>query len=119
MLRVYFLFHRELLRELARISYETVREMMAIALDEPNARPGMVAVIQTFGSSLKWNPHIHAIVSRGLWDRGSSLNLVSGLEQQRRLVRCSDRAKSGVPLRSRLARAGPRSGPAHKETGAC
>jgi len=28
---------------------------------------GMVAVIQTFGSSLKWNPHIHAIVSRGLF----------------------------------------------------
>jgi Putative transposase len=29
----------------------------------------MVAVIQTFGSSLKWNPHLHAIVSRGVWDR--------------------------------------------------
>jgi hypothetical protein len=26
-------------------------------------------VIQTFGSTLKWNPHIHAIVSRGVWDR--------------------------------------------------
>jgi Putative transposase/Transposase zinc-binding domain len=69
MLRVYFLFHRELLGELARIAYETVREMMASAVDEPDARPGMVAVIQTFGSSLKWNPHLHSIVSRGLWDR--------------------------------------------------
>jgi hypothetical protein len=62
MLRPYFLYHRELLGELARISYETVREMMAEAADEPDARPGMVAVIQTFGSTLKWNPHIHAIV---------------------------------------------------------
>jgi hypothetical protein len=35
--------------------------MMAEAADEPDARPGMVAVIQTFGSILKWNPHIHAI----------------------------------------------------------
>jgi hypothetical protein len=72
MLRPYFLYHRELLGELARISYETVREMMAEAADEPDARPGMVAVIQTFGSTLKWNPHIHAIVTRGVFlDDGS------------------------------------------------
>ncbi len=72
MLRPYFLFHRELLGELARLAYETVREMMAAGAGESEARPGMVAVIQTFGSSLKWNPHIHAIVSRGLFlDDGS------------------------------------------------
>ncbi len=63
MLRPYFLFHRELLGELARLAYETVREMMTAAIQELDARPGMVAVIQTFGASLKWNPHIHAIVS--------------------------------------------------------
>ena len=49
------------------IPYETVREMMAAAVDEPYARPGMVAVIQTFGSSLRWNPHVHAIVTRGVF----------------------------------------------------
>lgn len=70
MLRPYFLHHRELLGELARISYDTVREFMAAAVDEPHARPGMLAVIQTFGSSLRWNPHIHAVVSRGVWDPG-------------------------------------------------
>ena len=52
---------------MARLAYDTVREMMAAAVDEPNARPGMVAVIQTFASSLKWNPHIHSITSRGVW----------------------------------------------------
>ncbi len=67
MLRPYFLYKRELLGDLARLAYETVREMMAAAIEEPNARPGMVAVIQTFGSSLKWNPHIHAIVTRGVF----------------------------------------------------
>jgi hypothetical protein len=65
MLRPYFLYHRELLGELARLAFETVREMMAEAVERPDARPGMLAVIQTFGSSLKWNPHIHAIVTRG------------------------------------------------------
>ncbi len=55
MLRPYFLYRRELLGDLARLAYETVREMMAAAIeiDEPDARPGRVAVIQTFGSSLK------------------------------------------------------------------
>jgi hypothetical protein len=67
MLRPYFLHHRELLGDLARLAFETVRDMMAAAIDETDARPGMVAVIQTFGSSLKWNPHIHAIVSRGVF----------------------------------------------------
>ena len=56
-----------LLADLARLAYETVREMMATAIEEPDTRPGMVAVIQTFGSSLKWNPHIHAIVTRGVF----------------------------------------------------
>ena len=66
------MFHRELLGELARLAYETVRERMAVASDEPMARPGMVAVIQTFGSSLNWNPPIHAIVTRGVFlDDGS------------------------------------------------
>jgi len=74
MLRPYFLYHRELLGELAQLAYETVREMMAAAVDESHARPGMGAVIQTFGSSLKWNPHIHAIVTRGVFlDDGSWL----------------------------------------------
>ena len=72
MLRLYFLHHRELLGELARLAYETVREMMAAAVEEPHARPGMVAVIQSFGASLKWNPHIHAIVTRGVFLRNGS-----------------------------------------------
>ena len=65
MLRPYFLHHRELLGDLARLAYDTVHQMMLAAVDEPDARPGMVAVIQTFASSL--NPHIHSIVSRGVF----------------------------------------------------
>jgi Putative transposase len=58
---------------MARLAYETVREMMLAAVevevdaDATDTRPGMVAVIQTFASSLKWNPHIHSITSRGLF----------------------------------------------------
>jgi hypothetical protein len=71
MLRLYFLYHRELLGDMARLAYETVHEMMLAAADTDNdaadARAGMVAVIHTFASSLKWNPHVHSIASRGLF----------------------------------------------------
>jgi hypothetical protein len=69
MLRPYFLRHRELLGDLCRASWQTVREMMAAAAGE-EIRPGMVAVVQTFGSTINFHPHIHAIVSRGGWTKG-------------------------------------------------
>jgi len=68
MLRLYFIYHRELLGSLCRLAYETVRELMAaLVSDDDSFRPGMVAQIQTFGSRLNANPHVHAIVSRGGW----------------------------------------------------
>lgn len=36
MLRLYFLHHRELLGELARLAYEAVHELMVAVIDEPN-----------------------------------------------------------------------------------
>ena len=34
-----------------------------------NVRPGMVSVVQTATDLQEWNPHVHALVSRGGWDR--------------------------------------------------
>ena len=69
MLRPCFLYDRELLGELCRAAYETVFELMAAAVPpDVRVRPGLVAVVQTFSSELRWNPHIHALASRGAWD---------------------------------------------------
>jgi len=69
MLRVYFLHHRELLGELSRCAYETIRELMsAAALEEKGFRPGMVSVVQTFGEAARFHPHVHALCSRGGWN---------------------------------------------------
>jgi len=57
------------LGDLCRAAWQTVREMMVAAAAE-EIRPGMVAVIQTFGSTINFHPHIHAIVSRGGWTKG-------------------------------------------------
>ena len=52
MLRPYFMHHRELLGDLARLAYETIKELMLEAVGDEKARPGVVAVPQTFGSAL-------------------------------------------------------------------
>ena len=70
MLRPYFLFHRPLLGRLCRAAYETAREMIGAASPGGgDITPGMVAVVQTFGDDLGWNPHVHALVTRGGWNR--------------------------------------------------
>jgi hypothetical protein len=70
MLRPYFLYHRPLLGQLCRAAYDTTREMISAASPAADAiTPGMIAVVQTFGDDLGWHPHVHALVTRGGWDR--------------------------------------------------
>ena len=70
LLRPYFLHHRELLGKLSRAAWETVHELIAAAnADDRGIRPGMVSVVQTATDLLEWSPHVHALVSRGGWDR--------------------------------------------------
>jgi hypothetical protein len=68
MLRPFFMRHRELLRNLARLAYETIKELMIDAAGDDKARPGVVAVPQSFGSVLNVHPHCHCLASRGVWD---------------------------------------------------
>jgi hypothetical protein len=73
MLRPYFMHHRELLGRLPAAAYETLRELMAAAAGASTGfQIGMVAVIQTFGGLLNVHPHVHALATRGGWDRGGS-----------------------------------------------
>lgn len=70
MIRPYFMFHRELLGKLCHAAYETVADLMAAAVGEVEGfSTGMVAAVQTAGDSLGSNPHVHAIVPRGGWDK--------------------------------------------------
>jgi hypothetical protein len=61
--------NRELLADLARLAYETIQQLLADASGDENARPGVVAVPQTFGSVLNVHPHAHCLASRGVWNR--------------------------------------------------
>jgi len=67
MLRAYFLRNRELLSHLARLAYETLQELMAEVVVDEQARPGVVAVPQSFGSLVNPHPHVHCLASRGVF----------------------------------------------------
>ena len=69
MLRGYFMHHRELLGDFARLAYETIQELMGEAVGDPQARPGVVAVPQTFGNAIRPHPHTHCLASRGVWNK--------------------------------------------------
>jgi hypothetical protein len=73
MLRPYFMHHRQLLGRLAGAAHETLRELMTAAVEEGRGfRIGMVAAVQTFGSLLNVHPHVHALATRGGWDRSGT-----------------------------------------------
>jgi hypothetical protein len=62
------MYQRELLADMARLAYETIKELMIEAVADDKARPGVVAVPQSFGSVLNVHPHTHCLASRGVWD---------------------------------------------------
>ena len=69
MLRPYFLHHRDLLGRLCSAGWDVVRELMVTAVGDPHFQPGMMSVVQTAGDLLAWHPHVHALGTRGGWDR--------------------------------------------------
>ena len=66
-LRIYFRFDRRLLGELCRAAARTVITVYRAASGRPDAVPGMVGAIQTFGQLVHFHPHIHALVSEGVF----------------------------------------------------
>ena len=67
-LRNYFYSKRELLKELQ----DGVNEVIKYWYNKKkgsNYEVGVIAVIHTFGGDLKWNPHVHALVTEGAVDK--------------------------------------------------
>jgi Putative transposase len=66
-LRIYFRFDRRLLGELCRAAARAVITIYRAASGRPDALPGIVGAIQTFGQLAHWHPHVHALVSEGVF----------------------------------------------------
>ncbi len=64
-LRLWCLYRRALLGDLARVAARTVTAAVRALTHEPALGVGVVACIQTHGSRANWHPHIHMLVTDG------------------------------------------------------
>ena len=79
-LRIYFRFDRRLLGALCHIAYESVRSVIRLRIGDDTAVPGMVATVQTFGDLIHWHPHVHAIMSEGVFRKDGTFVKVPELD---------------------------------------
>jgi hypothetical protein len=68
-LRPYFRYERALLGELAGCAWRALRLWVLAHFEHEAAVPGAVGFIQTAGELLNWHPHVHLLVSDGVFDR--------------------------------------------------
>ncbi len=64
-LPTFFLNDRSLLNCLFHSVRDVVLRMFYKQNKSENFTPGFICVLHTFGRDLKWNPHIHALISEG------------------------------------------------------
>jgi len=64
-LRVYFRHDRKRLNLLPQKAYEVLKAFFHKRSKKECFIPGVVAIIHTFGRDLKWNPHVHLLVTEG------------------------------------------------------
>ena len=66
-LRIYFRYDRELLKELPRLAWEVIKEVYQAVMNRTDVTPGMIVTVQTFGELAHWHPHVHTIVTDGVF----------------------------------------------------
>lgn len=64
-LREYFMKDRKLLEILPRCSADVLKSYFLKMNIKEEFTPGIITVIHTFGRDLKWNPHVHVLVTEG------------------------------------------------------
>lgn len=64
-LRILFRKDRKMLNILFSASAETIKQWMYNLNKSETFTPGIVSGLHTFGRDLKWNPHIHMLVTEG------------------------------------------------------
>ncbi len=76
-------YNRDLLRELPRLAWETIREVYQAVLHRGDVTPGMIGGIQTHGQLSQWHPHLHCLATYGAFTlQGSFIPLPEGMSTE-------------------------------------
>lgn len=68
-LRPYFYWHREMLPILIESAAQVMKSIINDKKKNKDLTPGIIIVVHTFGRDLKFNPHIHALITEGGLDK--------------------------------------------------
>jgi hypothetical protein len=79
-LRPYFRYDRALLGDLAACAWRALRLWVLAYFEDEAAVPGALGFIQTAGELLNWHPHVHLLVSDGVFDRGGTFTRFTCLD---------------------------------------
>ncbi len=82
-----FFRRRKRLTRLARLAYETIKDLLQAAVGSRTAVPGAVACLQSAGNLLDWHPHVHLLVSWGLFCRDGAFIPVEGTPEPETVAR--------------------------------
>ncbi len=85
-LRKLFYKERRLLAGLARCAAATLLELFAAVCPDRECRPGIIASTQTFGDLLVWHPHIHCLVTDGVFDVAGGFHLFPQMDADQAAV---------------------------------
>ncbi len=76
MLRIFFKYNRSLLSSLCLCGREALVKYLK-ATTRKEIAPGIIAVIQSFGSRMNFHPHLHFLVTEGGTDKQGRFHKVS------------------------------------------
>jgi hypothetical protein len=65
MLRIYFRYDRRLLGDLCRVAAGVIVESFRVLLALPQAQPGLVVCVHTYGDLANHHPHLHVMATDG------------------------------------------------------
>ena len=65
MLRIYFRYDRRLLGDLCRVAAVVIVESSRVLLALPQAQPGLVVCVHTYGDLANHHPHLHVMATDG------------------------------------------------------
>lgn len=75
LLRGHFIGQPAALGELALAARDALATWLRDRTGQPDGKPGFIMVVQTFGDFLLWHPHVHVIVTAGVFGRDGRFHL--------------------------------------------
>ena len=103
LLRPIFKYHPKELGLLCKSAWQALKEMLQEVATDPSALPGVVISVQSYGDSLNLHPHIHTIVSRGVWSADGSFEAIPALDTQQLMLLFRHHVVKNLLARGRIS----------------